>query len=298
VSCAPQQGVARGRAYNASAANNKSRRTRESANEHPSSGGVKVFISYSRTQHRLAESLSVRLLGENHTTFFDVTSLPAGEGYDAKIRDAINKADLFVFLISPDSIRKESYAQAEMTIAQGRWPNPSGRVLPVMVEPTPLDQVPPYLTAVTVLQPKGNLEAAVLDQVAKIASRRRSRNRWVSLGLGALLIVAAAYFLVPRPHAEVCYLNAELQRRDGGTMPPSMMLDVTYAAKTETFLLSPDALAKINVGPFKKNDERWTVALRNPDGSVAGTEVVQGCGASAQERTIGENFNLILSRPQ
>jgi hypothetical protein len=259
---------------------------------------VKVFISYSRTQHRLAESLSVRLLGENHTTFFDVTSLPAGEGYDAKIRDAINKADLFVFLISPDSIRKESYAQAEMTIAQGRWPNPSGRVLPVMVEPTPLDQVPPYLTAVTVLQPKGNLEAAVLDQVAKIASRRRSRNRWVSLGLGALLIVAAAYFLVPRPHAEVCYLNAELQRRDGGTMPPSMMLDVTYAAKTETFLLSPDALAKINVGPFKKNDERWTVALRNPDGSVAGTEVVQGCGASAQERTIGENFNLILSRPQ
>jgi hypothetical protein len=259
---------------------------------------VKIFISYSRKQHRIAESLSVRLLGENHTTFFDVTSLPPGEGYDARIRDAINRADLFVFLISPDSIRTESYAQTELSVAQSRWPNPSGRVLPVVVEPTPLDQVPPYLTAVTVLQPKGNLEAAVLDEVAKIASRQRSRQRRVGLVIGGVAILVAAYFLVQPPHPPVCYLNAELQRRDGGTMPPSMMLDVTYAEKTETFLLSPDALAKINVGPFKKNDERWTVALRNPDGSVAGTEVVQGCGASAQERPIGESFNLVLSPPK
>jgi hypothetical protein len=170
-------------------------------------------------------------------------------------------------------------------------------VLPVVVEPTPMEEVPPYLTAGTVLQPKGNLEAAILDEVAKIAARRRAKKRWTYLGLGALVIAAilSAWWLIPPPAQAVCYLNAELRRPDGSTIPPNMMLDVTYAGSGETFLLSPDALATIKVGPFRKGDAQWTAALRNADGSVVGTEVFQGCSATAQERRIGDVFDLILS---
>ena len=118
---------------------------------------MKIFISYAREQQALADSLSVRLRQEHHDPFLDLTNLPAGEGYDAKIRTFIEAADLIIFLISPRAVRDGSYALAELDMVRKRWPNPSGRVLPVMIEPTPMETVPPYLKTVTVLQPQGNV---------------------------------------------------------------------------------------------------------------------------------------------
>lgn len=62
-----------------------------------------------------------------------------------------------VFLVTPAAVAAGSYTLAELDIARGRWRRPAGRVLPVVVAPTPISSLPPYLSAVTLLQPHGEL---------------------------------------------------------------------------------------------------------------------------------------------
>jgi hypothetical protein len=74
-------------------------------------GTLKIFISYAREQVKLAESIYLRLLAEKNIVFFDLTSLPPGEAYDRKIREEIEQADLFIFLISPAALRSGAYTR-------------------------------------------------------------------------------------------------------------------------------------------------------------------------------------------
>lgn len=258
---------------------------------------MKIFISYAREQVSVAQSLQVRLLEEGHKTFFDLSKLPAGEGYDAEIRRSIHAADLFIFLISPDSVRPSSYARTELKIAQDRWPNPSRRVLPVMVETTPMPDIPPYLTAITLLKPQGNLAADVLAEVAKIAERRGFPRRWILAAVALAAIATAVLVLRARivPHDTACYLNAQIQSSAGVDIPAGMMLDVAYGDFTNTFLASPHGEAAIKVGPFKSHDRAWTISLRASDGSVIGTESLNGCAGVTQERRISAAYQLSLA---
>jgi len=261
---------------------------------------MKVFLSYASEQRPVAESISVGLIQDKHETFFDRTSLPAGDGYHAQIRRAIADADLFVFLVSPESVEPDSYALTELNLARERWPDPSWRVLPVVVKTTPMEKIPAYLRAVTLLQPHGNLVAAVLSEVAKIAARRRGPLRWMFAGVGGLAVAAAAigYALFPRPHPAACYLKAELRSSDPGSIAEKMMIAVTYGGATDTFLVAPDASAAIHVGPLKTGEERWTIALLGPDGSVVGSENLEGCSAGPRQIRVGDGFELIVSPRQ
>jgi hypothetical protein len=96
-----------------------------------------------------------------------------------------------VFLLSPESIESSSYALTELNLVKERWPNPSRRVLPVLVKKTPYEAIPAYLGAVTILEPRGNVVADVLAEVARI-ERGRKRRRIVLIGSGAAAAVAIA----------------------------------------------------------------------------------------------------------
>ena len=155
---------------------------------------MNIFLSYSSTRRDVAERLKLGLEAEQHDVFFDRDDLGAGESYQQAIRQAVEGADLVLFLVSPESVAPGSYTLAELDMAQARWPQPSGRVLPVVVAPTPMASVPPYLLAVTLLEPRGEVVAQTLAAVARLAGRGAShRWRWVAvaalvaaLGLGAL----------------------------------------------------------------------------------------------------------------
>ena len=244
---------------------------------------------------RIADSISARLEADKHKTFFDLTNLPAGDGYDRKIRDAISKADLFLFLISPQSVEERSYSLTELSLARARWPDASGRVLSVMIEPTPMDKIPAYATAGTFLQTPGNLEADILATVAKISAQRsRRRLKWIAGTSVAMAIAAVLVALIPSPHADtVCYLTAELRRDDASTLPTGLMLDVRYAETTRSFLVS-DTSAAIDVGPIKKGQPLWKLGLRAPDGSVLGESTLNGCITGEQGIRIGDVYSLIL----
>ncbi|HVK55422.1 MAG TPA: SUMF1/EgtB/PvdO family nonheme iron enzyme [Burkholderiales bacterium] len=160
---------------------------------------MKIFLSYASEDRPIAETIYLALRAQRHTVFFDRSDLPAGEEYDVRIREAISDADLFLFLVSPDSIDDGGYTLTELSIAQKTWDHPGGKVLPVLIRPTDLGRLPPYLRAVTVLNPVGNVTASVADAVHRIAiSRKRRLLKFLLCGLGAIAVIAAASYYVSR----------------------------------------------------------------------------------------------------
>lgn len=126
---------------------------------------MRLYIAYSGQDTRVAEQVELALLADNHKVFRDHTSLKAGDNYDSLFREALRDADMMVFLISPSSVRQGCYALTELGYARERWPHPAGRVLPVMISPVPTAELPTYLQAVTILEPKGNVAAEVAQAV-------------------------------------------------------------------------------------------------------------------------------------
>ncbi|HKC45702.1 MAG TPA: toll/interleukin-1 receptor domain-containing protein [Burkholderiales bacterium] len=162
---------------------------------------MKLFLSYPSAQRELADRLALALEAERHEVFVDRTDLKAGEAFHRTLREAILGADGMVFLVTPESVAPGSYALAELDIAQQRWRRPGGRVLPVMVAPTPIAALPPYLSAVTVLQPRGDTVAEVVAAVARLAPSSPGWRR-VAMIVAAVAIVAGAAGLLVWQDAE------------------------------------------------------------------------------------------------
>lgn len=151
---------------------------------------MKIFVSYASEYRDLAERLALALQAEGHESFFDRTRLHAGQPYNAELRAAIEDCDLFVFLVAPESVAPGCYALSELSVAENRWRHPAGRVLPVLVAPTPFASLPPYLGAVTLLQPKGDVVAETVAAIAR--QQRRPRRRLFVAALVVLLAAVAA----------------------------------------------------------------------------------------------------------
>src|SRR5690242_6929622 len=97
-------------------------------------------------------------------------------------------------MISPEAVASGSYTLAELGCAERRWPRASGRVLPVVIAPTPRATIPPYLLSVTLLEPRGDVVAETVARVAEIASPRgRARRRAAGFTVVAVLAIAAVY---------------------------------------------------------------------------------------------------------
>jgi len=152
---------------------------------------MKVFLSYSSSDRKLVEPILFALRAQAHDVFFDRSDLPPGEEFHARIRQAIEASDLFIFFMSPDSVGEDKYTLSELEIAQKNWPHPAGRVLPIVLRHVELDAVPAYLKAVTIYDPAGNVAASVADAVHRIDVLRR-RRRWFYVAGSVLLALALA----------------------------------------------------------------------------------------------------------
>lgn len=141
---------------------------------------MRIFLSYASEQRPRAEEIAIALRGDGHRVFFDRSDLPAGETYDDRIRASLRDADLVVFLVSRESLSTGRYAQTELAIAQAEWPTPGRRVLPVLVDDTPLAELPAYLRSVTVLRPRGNAAAEIAAAIAARSGARKALRRVVS----------------------------------------------------------------------------------------------------------------------
>lgn len=157
-----------------------------------------VFLSVASPERKQAEEVALALRGDGHVVFLDEHDLPVAESYHERIRRAIERADIMVFFISPASISPKRYTLSELKFAQAKWPHPQGRVLPVMVSRTPMDQIPPYLKAVSICTPKGDLAAEVAFEVGRLSKHHdgASGGVWTKF-FGGAKVTAGSHVQLP-----------------------------------------------------------------------------------------------------
>ncbi len=161
---------------------------------------MKIFLSYASEDRSVAEDITTSLRNRGHDVFFDRTDLPSADTYEDRIEEAILKASLFVFLISPRSVAQGKFTLTELSIARKKWPVAKRRVLPVIIEETAVAEIPVYLRSVSFLEPDGNVAAEVALAVDGMRTSLRDLARRAVLPLsGVTLIAAAAYVFWPVP---------------------------------------------------------------------------------------------------
>lgn len=182
---------------------------------------MRIFISYKTDEaKKLAEAINLCLLSDGHNVFFDKDDLPVGGTFDNRIREAIQDADLFIFLISPGAIEEGSYTLTELDFAQKKWNNPDGFILPVLVTPTDYDAIPSYLKAVNILEPRGNAAAEVCGAVIEISNLNKRAKKVIpfqknSTSLSTFLLsilivgIVGVTFLIINYHARISSLESE-----------------------------------------------------------------------------------------
>ena len=150
---------------------------------------MRAFVTYASADRALAERVCRVLETEGHDVFFDRDDLHGGDAFGERIRSAIERSHLLVYLISKASITPPSYALTELTIALGLKARQRPAILPVRVDATPIADVPAALRAFTMLEPQGDVPAEIAAAVERIAAKRR--KRFVATGLAAAVTVVA-----------------------------------------------------------------------------------------------------------
>ncbi len=147
---------------------------------------MQIFLSYAAEDKDVAEPVAFALRSRGHKVFFDRDDLPPGGEYDMRIEKAVGQSALFVFLVSPNSVAKGRFTLTELEFARRKWRNADGRVLPVMVRPTPFEEIPNFLKSVTVLEPQGNIAAEVGAAVDPLAQKVAGGQMAVYAGVGVV----------------------------------------------------------------------------------------------------------------
>jgi hypothetical protein len=191
----------------------------------------------------VADRLALALEAEGHRVFFDRNDLAPGEAFHQRLREALNKADAMIFLVTPGSVAEGSYTLAELDIARQRWRRPAGHVLPVMLAPTPINTLPPYLGAVTVLQPRGELVAETVAAVARMPTGGKMRRLLIGVAVVVMVLAIASTFVAAKHQRTI---EAAL-RADGAIAAQALQLcedgshEVALAQLTELTRHDPAA---------------------------------------------------------
>lgn len=165
---------------------------------------MRIFLSYASQDRAVIEPIRYALAEQGHDIFYDREDLQPGDAFDSHIRRAIERCDLFVCFLTPNTVDAGSYTLTELAIAQRVWAHPAGRVLPVLLCAVPFDNIPAYLKSVTLLEPVGNVTASVSDAVYQIARSRRRRQirRAATWAVVALIPLSAVlYWAIERSGA-------------------------------------------------------------------------------------------------
>lgn len=117
---------------------------------------ARVFLSYAREDIQVAERLFHALRRLRHEVYFDTKSLTPDESYVLELNEQVKRSDLFVYLISPDSVSPESYTRKELDAVAPRWAGRTCAVVAAMIRPTDENGVPPFIQGLNYLKPEGD----------------------------------------------------------------------------------------------------------------------------------------------
>ena len=180
---------------------------------------ARIFISYASQDLDLARDIQARLRQHGHDVFFDREGLKPSDGYDRIIAERISKSDAMVFLCSKASLAEGRYTRTELKLAEQIWPDPAGRILPILLGDADPGDLPSYIKGLSAYQPEGDTVSEVIHMVEKM-TKGRTRQRlfklagWAAIGLGIAAAIAISVQTWMRPTETVdgrAVLTAELQ---------------------------------------------------------------------------------------
>ena len=112
-----------------------------------------AFISYSHLDRDFAVQLQTALKNSGKAVWVDEANIPSGSRWAEDLKEAIEDADTFVFVISPDSAGSEECKQ-ELSYAVELHK----RIIPLNLRQTPIDALPESIRAVQYVPPRGLFE--------------------------------------------------------------------------------------------------------------------------------------------
>lgn len=245
---------------------------------------MKAFLSYAAEQFELANDLARRLKSDGVDVFFDREKLVPGDAFDTSIRQAVAKADVFIFLASADSLRPGNYTLTELGFAEQRWPTATGRVLTVIVDDTPLSSLPGYLRSVSVLKPRGDTVAETVAAVDQLARRRRRTRRVVLATIGLALVLSLALWkLYTRPQSPFLIERVTVSKEGND-----------YRFATELRNLSPRAVTTVRLFPETDRDDVHFSSTMDWFRLAPGEETSQSVVTQLNRQSAGAAFNWRL----
>jgi TolB protein len=145
----------------------------------------KIFISYSRSDKAVAHGI-VPLLQEVYDNVWIDVELKGGDLWEREIMTRIRDADIFLLLISQESLTSK-YVQEELDEARRR----SKPILPVLIQPGVA--IPPDLSPIQYVDMSSGITAQALTKIHAAIKKITVQRRAVRRGLNVLK--AAGVFL-------------------------------------------------------------------------------------------------------
>ncbi len=150
------------------------------ANEPRPGGGLDAFVSYSRRDQDFVVGLTQALEQRGRNVWIDADDIPAGAPWRRELGTGIEAADVFVFVISPDSVASPECAEeVDRALALGK------RLVPVLYRPA--TGVPDELAAIQYIDAQGGGSERVVEQLDQAITVDqdwvREHTEWLALAL-------------------------------------------------------------------------------------------------------------------
>ena len=236
---------------------------------------MRIFICYSGEHENFAERLGQALRNAGHEPFVAGKALRTSDEYNTRIRQEIRKSDRFIFLITLESIKSDSYTLTELHFAEEKWPRPEGRVLPINIGNVPYERLPAY-PGTTAPRPVGDPIAFIVGEVSK---QHRTHSRIVPAALALALALGVALwsvFLFRSQHIEIL-------RGDGAVIPSGQFQSV-FSARVVNGFGRPVVGAKV-AWRASGNAERAFIGETDSAGVSTVTNMQTVPGSASLEQT-------------
>ena len=167
---------------------------------------MKIFVSYSHQDASVAEKIASELKRCGHDVFLDIHQLDVGDIFNRKLKQAIDRSDIFVFLASPNSLRQNCWARRELDLAMNfRSSLTNIWIVPVILAGHDGINLPSNIQNLTNFKLASHTDASVAELCAKISRIQTRRSRYklrlaTAIPLALLLpcaLLTAWYFSLP-----------------------------------------------------------------------------------------------------
>lgn len=226
---------------------------------------MRIFLSHASEDRNTAEQIHLILLNAGHRVSFDRAGIQGGDDFHTWIQKHIKECELLIFLISPDSVARSSYALTELKFAQRKWPNPRGHLLPVIVRQTSPESIPGYLKHVSILEPEGNTAAEVCEELVdwKKRHRRSDKRRFLVMIFSSALLLGLIIAILIWRHSRTPAENAV------NNPGPSAIPTANGVGPSSTPILAPSPLTPNNIGRPQTQTPNQAIANANRNQNAA-----------------------------